>query len=199
MLVGTASAHAEVIDRVMAAVDGAIILQSDVTAATLFGLAPPASPGGAESTLDGLIERRLALTEVNRYAPPEPEEALVNRRLDQVRARFATPQAFDAALVQTGLTLELLARHLRDDLRIETYLRQRFGSAAQPSDAEILQYYREHEEEFTRGGVLRPFGEAYQEARNALIEERQRTEIRNWVSGLRRRASITVPGIVVPR
>ena len=35
-----------------------------------------------------LVDRELVLREVQRYAPPAPEETMVTTRLDEIRKRF---------------------------------------------------------------------------------------------------------------
>ena len=82
-------ASAEIIDRIVAVVAGQIITKSDVTAAAAFGLAPD---------LQALIDRTLMLNEVRRVAPPEPAAAALEARVAQIRAGFATPEAFARAL-----------------------------------------------------------------------------------------------------
>lgn len=183
----------EIIDRVLAVVDNSVITQSDVVAAMRLGLEK--APGAADpiaAVLDSLIERRLTLTEVDRYAPPEPSDADVNLRLEQVRLSFPSADAFRAVLAQTGLDEAQLRRHVRDDLRIDAYLQQRFGSAVQPSEEQTLDYYRAHPDQFSRAGTLRPYDDAHDDARRALVAERRRALIRDWVAGLRRRADISV-------
>ena len=62
----------------------------------------------------------------------------------------------------------------RDNLRVLTYLDQRFGTTVQVSDEEVARYYREHESEFTRGGELIPFDEGESVARQRASSERRR-------------------------
>ena len=142
--------------------------------------------------LDRLIDRRLTLTEVDRYAPPEPSAADVDRRLEQVRLSVPSMATFDGVLAQTGLDEAQLRGRLRDDLRIDAYLQQRFGSVVQPSDDQVVAYYRAHEDEFSRNGVVRPFAEVQDEARSALVAERRNALISDWVATLRRRANVSV-------
>jgi hypothetical protein len=59
-----------------------------------------------------------------------------------------------------------------DDLRLASYLDERFSAASQPTDDEIRQA-----------------GEA---ARQRLTDERRRTLISAWTAELRRRADVTV-------
>jgi hypothetical protein len=190
LVLGIGLARAEVIDRILAVVDGALITQSDAAAAIRLGLVRlPGDP--LPAVVDRLIERQLVLREVDRYAPPDPAEADVDRALDEIRTRPGSPSQFEAILQQTGIGLEQLRRLVRDDLRIESYLQQRFG-AIQPTEEEILQYYREHAAEFSQGGVLRPFEEAHDIVKAALVAARRAATIGEWVTDLRRRADVTV-------
>jgi hypothetical protein len=131
----------ETIDRVLAVVGGQVIMLSDVTAARDLGLVPV--EGAADpirAVLSKLIERELILGEVNRYQPPEPDVAALDREVERVRARFETPQAFDAALARSGLDLFHLREAVRANLRMGAYLDQRFsipGAAADRRQALI--------------------------------------------------------------
>ncbi len=185
---------AQIIDRVLAVVVGEPITLSDVTAALRLGLVPAAA-GTADrdqAALNTLIERQLQLIEVNRYVPPEPSDADIDARLAQVRARFDSQAALESAMKDTGVTPTLLRARLRDDERIETYLRQRFGGSYQPGEDEIARYYRSHESEFIRNGVRLPYEAVHDEARTRLVADRTASLVREWVAGLRRRADVTV-------
>jgi hypothetical protein len=192
-LVASVGLRAELVDRVMAVVNNSVITLSDVSAAIRLRLLEAPAPSGTNATLERLIERRLMLTEVSRYAPPEPAEALIEARLAAVRARFATGEGFSRTLAEVGLTDAQLRAFVRDTLRIDAYLQQRFGAAIQPSEAEVLEYYRTHPDEFKPGGVLLTFEQANDDARAALVAERRAATVRDWVATLRRRADITIP------
>ena len=185
--------RAEVIDRILATVGGALILQSDAVAAARFGFVElPARGNSLQFTLDRLIERRLMLIEVDRYAPPEPPRGLLDERMQQLDQRIGSGERLDAILRETGFTLDQLRLYVRDDLRIEGYVQQRFGAAYRPSDEDIVAYYRSHEAEFTRDGRLRPFDEVREAARGALLAERQAASVREWLASLRRRTEVNV-------
>jgi hypothetical protein len=185
-----AAAAAEIIDRVLAVAAGDVILLSDVIAARDFGLVPPGDAADPiREVLSRLIDRALVLAEVNRYAPPEPEAADVDRALAEVRARFPTREAFDDRLGRAGLKEAHLRETLRGDLRIRAYLEQRF-TVAPPGDEELARYHRERPERFSRDGQLRPFAEVRQEVLQAAVGDRRRTLANEWIAGLRRRAEI---------
>jgi hypothetical protein len=190
VLLSASLARAEIIDRILAVVDGAIIMQSDVVIAVRLAMVPASSAGDPiPPALDALIERRLILAEVDRYAPPDPPEVEVDRHLTEIRTRAGAK--FDPALVECGVSLEQLRRQVRDDLRIESYLLQRFGSM-QPSDEEILAYYRDHQVAYTKNGVVLPLNDVREAVRAEIITDRRNATIRDWVAGLRRRANVNV-------
>jgi hypothetical protein len=118
---------AEIIDRVLAVVAGDVIMLSDVAAARDLGLVP-ADPGPdpVRSVLSRLIDRSLILAEVDRYAPPEPSQQAITEALRAVQSRFPSQSAFDAALARVGLDEKHLSETLRQNLRMRTYLDQRF-------------------------------------------------------------------------
>ena len=180
----------EIIDRALAVVAGNLIMLSDVTAALEFGLvAHGPAPDPIRDTLSRLIDRAIILTEVERYAPPEPDADTVDRELQAVRAGFASPQAFDQALARVGVNAQHLRETLRQNLRIRAYLDQRF-TVASPTDEEVERYYREHQQEFSRNGAIIPFDRARQDVVQAVRTERRRMLVDDWVAGLRRRAEI---------
>jgi len=124
------AAAAEVIDRVLAVVAGNVIMLSDVNAARDLGLVTPmAAEDPIRAVLTKLIERELELVEVERYAPPEPSDADVDRELEKLQARHASRAAFDAVLDRSGIDLGRLREILREDLRIRAYLDRRFALA----------------------------------------------------------------------
>jgi parvulin-like peptidyl-prolyl isomerase len=184
-------ARAEIIDRVLAVVSGAVIMQSDVLGAFELGMvAPGTTDDPMAAVLSQLIDRQLMLAEVDRYVPPEPSADAIDRAAQQVRARFATASEYDSALARSGMGEERLRRLLRDELRIRAYLDERF-IVPPPGDDELGQYYRDHLGTFTRDGQVVPFDAARAEIAAAVATTRRAALISDWVRGLRRRAEIS--------
>lgn len=118
---------AETIDRVLAVVAGQLIMQSDVNAVRDLGFITP--PPGADPTgsiLARLVDRELMLVEVDRYAPPEPETADVDRDMAAVRGRFPSEKAFGDVLARSGFDAAHVREIVRQNLRLRAYLDQRF-------------------------------------------------------------------------
>ena len=170
---GTAGARGEVIDRVLAILPGQIITLSDVEAALDLGLVEV--PAGAERVAGGVsavIDRVLMLNEVRRVTPAEPSPAAIDARVARIRQRFAGPADLSRVLAARGLDETVLRLYAADDLRLASYLDERFSAAAQPTDEEIRQ--------------------AGESARQRLTDDRRRTLIGAWTAELRRRADVTV-------
>jgi hypothetical protein len=128
-LTAASRASGEVIDRVLAVVGGSLITLSDVNAASDLGLVTPRdSSDRVRDVLSQLIDRELQLAEVDRYAPPEPSAAEVEQEMQIVRARLASPEAFDAVLARAGIDLAHLRETVRENLRIRAYITQRFSA-----------------------------------------------------------------------
>jgi hypothetical protein len=184
----------QMLDRVLAVIEGSPITLSDVNAAVRMGLVPtPTSKTDPDrEALESVIDRRLQLIEVNRYLPPEPAATAIDARLAETRQRFQTAEGFEAALKESGLTPTDLRAAVRDSLRIASYLEQRFGAGYQPGEDEVLAYYRANEDTFIRDGVRLAYNDARDEARRRLIASRTSTLIRDWITGLRRRVDVTI-------
>ena len=126
----------DVIDRIMAVVGQQPITLSDVAAAVQFQLVP-VPPDTADPTgyvLDRLIDRTLMLTEVDRFQPPEPDPIEITIRVDAMEKRAGSTAAFEKSLSVTGMTRDQLRRFVRDSLRMDIYMAQRFGAMLDPHE-----------------------------------------------------------------
>jgi hypothetical protein len=187
-LVATA-ASAQVIDRVVAIVGGQAITASDVRAARKLQLVTPADLSEA-ALVDHLVVREMMRTEVDRFSVAAPDAAALDAAVAAARARLG-PDA-PAALDAIGMSEARLRAWLEDDRRITRYLDQRFDAAAQPSEEEVLTYFRSREREFTRDGQPQPFEAVRAEAHARLVAQRRQQLIDEWVAGLRRRTTVTL-------
>ena len=170
---------------------GDIVTSTDVAAARDLGLVDAVTAADpSREILSRLIDRLLMLAEVDRYVPPEPSAEAVDGEVQTVRARFASPQAFEVALARVGMDDNVLRETLRQNLRIRAYLDQRF-TIQPPADDEVAAYYRDHPQAFTANGEAIPFDRVRDSIVRTLTVERRQTLIDEWVTGLRRRATIT--------
>jgi hypothetical protein len=140
-LVSFSSISAETIDRVLAVVAGQIITLSDVTAARDLQLESAGSaPDPIRALLSKLIDRELMLAEVERYTPGEPSAEAVAAELAAIRARFPSSDAFEAALARSGIDERHVRETIRQNLRIRTYVDQRFSPSDERRPALIAEW-----------------------------------------------------------
>jgi hypothetical protein len=133
-----------VLDRTLAIVGGRTITLSDARTAAALGLLRGAGTAAAPAEDDGravtaalverLVERELMLREAERYAPAEPAAAAVAARLADAERRAGGAEALAAVLRAGGFTDGRLRAWVRDDLRIESYLGQRFAADDRRAD-----------------------------------------------------------------
>ncbi|HXD19883.1 MAG TPA: hypothetical protein VN654_22875 [Vicinamibacterales bacterium] len=181
----------QLLDRVLARIDGAPLTLTDVQAAIGLGLVQvPPGPEAMGTGMQLMIDRQLELTEVQRFPPPEPDAAAVAR--EAARLKMNAGARLPALMQSTGLTEERISDIARDNLRIAAYLDQRFGTIVQVSDEDVASYYRTHEAEFTRGGDTIPFEEAEPTARQRASNERRRATVEQWIRDLRSRTDVAI-------
>ncbi len=167
------SARAEIIEKVLAIMPGQIVTLSDLEAALDLGLIEaPAASDRLTGGLGALVDRLLMLNEVRRVVPPEPTAAAIDARIARMRARFGSAAEFSRVLAARGVDEAVLRIYAADDLRLASYLDERFSVASQPTDEEVRQS-----------------GEA---ARPRLAAERRQSLVGAWIADLRRRADVTI-------
>jgi hypothetical protein len=191
MVASPAAVHGqpgELIERTLAIVGGQAITLADVRAAAALQLIDANPDVALEPAVSRLIDRVLMLREVQRYVPAEPDPADIDRGVDAVRRRFASPDALAATLAAGGFTDARLRAWVRDDLRIAAYLAQRFAAVGVPTDEEVAAQYAERRKEFEARNLTQ--AEAATIIRDRIYGERRAQLISDWVDDLRRRTPI---------
>lgn len=208
----SAAAQAQVLDRIVATVGQQVITLSDARAAVGLGLLPepplesPSGPPSASQSgelsgpaalpigvvVERLVDRELMRAEIDRFGVMAPAPDLLATRIEAIRKRFASQQAFDAALEAHGLSDARFRAWVADDWRIEQYIQQRFDAASQPTDEDVLQYFQSREREFAKDGRPPRFEDIRDEVRRRLLMTRRQALVDDWVAGLKRRTEIVM-------
>ena len=118
---------------------------------------------------------------MDRYQPPEPDPGAIEREVAAIRASHAS--SYDATLVNAGLDASFVRQWVRNTLRIDGYLAQRFAGVLEPTDDDVEGYRRAHAD---RAASLTD-----EQLRATVTAERRTTLVREWIDGLRARATIT--------
>lgn len=180
----------QLLDRVVARVNGKVVTLTDVRAAVALGVVEVPADADEIEAIEPLVSRELVLTEVARFAPPEPAAADVARETATLIAHVGSRLA--AVMESTGIDEADILDIARDNLRIQAYLDQRFGTTVQLTEEEVAQYYRIHPDEFTRNGTLMPFTQAEPRARERAGAERRASIVAQWTGDLRARGEVAI-------
>ncbi len=160
----SAQGRSQVVDAVLATVGEDVILLSDVMneiGPALYelrqeGLSPGEMAQREEAlmreALDQAIQNTLLVREARR-AGMEVSDREVDQRLEELRARYPSEEAFREDLQASGETLsEIRSRLRRQILAINVGMsrRREFEQNAVVTESEVAQYYQDNIEEFQR-------------------------------------------------
>ena len=183
-------------DRIVAVVDGDPILDSDVERALVLSGSPPANGAGAAAqrrkVLDGLVEERLRIHEVERYGFEQVPVELIARHVEQIRARFASEEELQRRLRDLGMTQEGLEQLVAQQLQVLVYVDELLGARVFVGLEEIEAYYQETLAPRLRaeGKPVPPLDDVREEIREVLRQQRLNEELLRWTADLRRRADV---------
>jgi hypothetical protein len=173
------------IDGLVATVGERVLMVSDVRLARDLGrIEPNLDDDGAR---EALVDRALMISEVDRFQQPDPPPTRVDEIVTELQVRLGRDD-WSAALQRAGVDEEHVRALVKDDLRLDAYLRQRFEAVALPGDEEVRQ-----EVERRASSVER------QPSDPQVVAARVREELRSarfdklvadWVAELRSRAGI---------
>jgi len=188
-----AAAGAQMVNGIVAVVNGQVITLLDVQVAAEFGLAGPAAAAeGAdprEAALEALVDRKLVLDlarEVRSAGRGEVDAAAAELK------KSMGEEAFAAKLAKFGLTEAGLAPYLEERILYDRALALRFSPGIPVSVSEVERYYRDiYVAEQTRlGRAVEPLDRASGAIEAAIRDERRTQQMAAWVRDLRKRADI---------
>ncbi len=209
LLLGTALAvpclGGEIVDRVIANVNGHILLQSDweqelALEALLDGRAVDSfTSAERNAALDRLIDRELLREQVRpSEATPAP---LVAARVTDVRKLLpeaATEEGWRTVLQRRGLTQSALEKRLGEEIQLTKLVEARLRPSIQIDQHAVETYY--HDELLPQlkrtGGREVALPEVFGRIKDLLAEQRLNQLLSGWLASLRSASRIqTLPSI----
>jgi parvulin-like peptidyl-prolyl isomerase len=183
-------------DRVVAVVDGDPILQTDIDRALAFeGI--DAKPGESERNLrrrvlDGLVEERLRIHEVQRYGFEQVPVELITKQVEQIRARFPSDAAFRQRLAELGMQLDGLEQLVAQQLQVMVYVDELLGARVFVGLEDIEAYYQKTLVPQLQQAKqpVPPLEEVREQIREVLRQQRLNDELQKWTAELRSRADV---------
>jgi hypothetical protein len=180
LLVAAAPVGAEVLDRIVAIVDGSFIVTlSDIRKERALQTALGAKTATDAEVLESLLERRLIEEQLAQYRNIPIDDAAIDARL-----RTLTPRP-DVS------TADLRAA-VAGELRRFEFLAQRFGQFVQVTDAEARTYFEEVlvPELRRTDAVIPSLEEGMALVRPNVAAEKLNQEVSAWLKDLRGRSRV---------
>jgi peptidyl-prolyl cis-trans isomerase SurA len=199
----------EVIDRIVATVNGHIILQSDWSAALRYeGLLSARSlrdftEEDRRAVLDRLIDQELLGEQMKsaliRHASEEEAAAQV-AQTRQLYPDAATDDGWKAILARFGLTEKELVAHVQEQLDLMRLVDAHLRPTVQIDSQSIEAYYRDRfvPQLKQSGSGEVPLQEVSAKIRELLTEEKVSELMVSWLHSLRSESKLSVPGAPEP-
>lgn len=196
-------AAGEIVDRVVANVNGHVILQSDweeaiAMEALLNGRQPDnLTSEERKGALDRLIDQELLREQVR---PSEDTPAnQVTERLTEIRklhSEAVTDQGWKDLLQRYGLTQAVIEKRLGEDIQLMRMVEARLRPAIQIDPKAVETYYQEQllPELKKTGAKQVALAEVFGHIRELLAEQRLTQLIDGWLTSLRSESRIQTRG-----
>ena len=201
-----AARAAEVIDRIIATVNGHIILQSDWDEALCYESLLNGRPlnqftdDDRRAVLDRLIDQELLGEQMTSAFFRHASEAEAAARLAEARKQYpeaATPQGWQAVLARFELSEKNLLAHVQQQIDLMRLVDARLRPAVQIDSKTIEAYYREkfvpQLKPSTAGET--PPAEVAAKIRELLTEEKVNELMVSWLQSLRAESKVSIPGM----
>lgn len=201
------------LDRVVAIVNGDLILESDVDAERRFEAFQPlsfAKPETRDQVVNRLIDRALILQQIAMEPVPPIPESDVDAELQSLRKTIPQCAAFhcetDAGwekfVTQQGLTLAELREHWKLRMEVLRFIEERFRMGVRIKDEEIDQYYKNTlVPAFEKQNAKVPPEDTIKEKiREILLQQQVDKLLDDWLATLRAQGSVRIlkPGEEAP-
>jgi len=196
----------QIVDRVVANVNGHVVLQSDwereVAFEALSNARDPDSFTLAErnAALDRLIDRELLREQVrpSQPAPAEQIAARVAEMRNEVRKLYpdcATDGGWRAKLQRYGLTESSLEKLLGDQIQLMKLVEDRLRPSIQIDQQAVETYYNDQllPDMKRAGSRATPLPEVFGRIKDLLAERKMNELLSGWLASLRSESHILTP------
>lgn len=208
-LMTPAASAGDVIDRIVATVNGHIILQSDwdealCYEAVLSGRAVSLfTEEDRRAVLDRLIDQELLDEQMKsasfKHATAEDAEAQVAEARKQY-PEASTDAGWDALLARYGLTDKMLVTHVEQQIDLMRLVDAHLRPGVQIDSKSIEAYYRDKfVPQLQRSGASDvPFADVSAKIRELLTQEKVSELMVSWLQSLRSESKVSMPGLGDP-
>jgi hypothetical protein len=196
----------EVIDRIVATVNGHIILQSDWDEALCYeallnGRAlNQFTDDDRRAVLDRLIDQELLGEQMKSASFQHASEAEAAARVADARKQYpeaATPEGWQAVLARFGLSEKDLVAHVQQEIDLMRLVDARLRPAVQIDSKTVEAYYREKFVPQLNQPIVDevPTADVAAQIRELLTQEKVNELMVSWLQSLRSESKVSVPGV----
>ena len=131
-----------VVDRIVARIEGDIILLSQVRELSAFQRLVEGRAESDDRLLAELIQQWMVQTEATESHFPQPAQSEVDRELARLAAQIGSPEAYAGKLRELGLSAAQVRQMLVRQIYVERYIDYKFRPTVQIKSEDIQDYYQ---------------------------------------------------------
>jgi peptidyl-prolyl cis-trans isomerase SurA len=206
LFVAAAPSAAEVIDRIVATVNGRVILQSDLDEALCYEalLANRSissfTDDDRRAVLDRLIDQELLREQMKSADFRHATDAEVTSRIADARLQYpqaATDDAWRSLLARFHITEKDIFSHVQQQIDVMRLVDARLRPAVQIDAKSIESYYRDQfVPKLKQAGASEvPLAEVSSKIRELLTQEKVSEMLVSWLQTLRSEGQVHIPGV----
>jgi len=194
----------QVIDRIVATVNGHIILQSDWDEAMCYeallnGRAlNQFSDDDRRAVLDRLIDQELLGEQMKSASFQHASEAEASARIADARKQYteaATAEGWRSVLARFALSDKDLVAHVQQQIDLMRLVDAHLRPAVQIDSKAIEAYYREKFVPQLKQSAAVPSADVAARIRELLTEEKVNELMISWLQSLRAESKVSIPGV----
>ena len=207
--VGLRASAGEVIDRIVATVNGSIILQSDWNDALRYEALLSARPlseftdEDRRAVLDRLIDQELLGEQMKSALFKHASEEEAAAQIAEARKLYAvaaTSDGWQGVLAQYGLTEKALLAHVQQQIDLMRLVDAHLRPTVQIDSKTVEAYYRDKfVPQLKQSGASDiPLAEVSAKIRELLTQEKVSELMVSWLHSLRSESKVSIPGSAEP-
>ena len=190
---------AEVVDRMIATVNGQLITYTDLLWQLALEPGTPLDRPRAEDlrrVLETVIDQRIVYHEAEKLPHIHADDKEVEPALAELVRRFPSQTEFQRRVAGVGLTSGQLREIVRERVEIEKYVNFRFRSftVVTPQEAEV--YYRDvyvpRRRRQSPGAIVPALKDVYKEIEGTMIEDKVASDLAKFFDEVRNTADIEI-------
>jgi hypothetical protein len=193
------SAGVEVVDRMVATVNGQLITYTDLLWQLALEPGTPLDRPRAEDlrkVLETVIDQRIIYHEAEKLPHIHAGDSEVEPALAELVKRFPSQTEFQRRVASVGLTSGQLREIVRERVEIEKYVNFRFRSFTVVTPQEAEGYYRDvyvpRRRRQSPGAIVPALKEVYKEIEGTLTEDKVASDLAKFFDEVRNTAEIEI-------